>query len=220
MSTRREVNIGILSSVAAAVTATSGFAQSPQAIDLPPPMMEGGKSLMQALKERRSIRDYSERVLPTQILSNLLWAAWGINRPENDGRTAPRWRGVYALDIYLAMADGVWRYEPKNSRIVFHLPGDLRAQTTTGQPFVATAPLDLVYAFDTSKLSGTSESEGIAAAAACVAMVGQNVYLYCAAEGLATVFRQSVPGEKLARMLTLPPQQIIQFAQTVGYPKT
>ena len=114
----------------------------------------------------------------------------------NDGHTVPRWRGVYALDIYLAMADGVWRYEPNSPRIVFHMPGDLRAQTTTGQPFVATAPLDLVYALDMSKLSGTSESEGIAAAAACVAMVGQNVYLYCAAEGLATVFRQSVLGEE------------------------
>ena len=220
MSTRRQVNIGILSSVAAVATATKSFAQSPQAIDLPPPMMEGGKSLTQALKQRRSIRDYSERALPTQILANLLWAAWGVNRPESDGRTAPRWRGVYALDIYLAMADGVWRYEPNSPRIVFHLPGDLRAQTTTCQPFVATAPLNLVYAFDMAKLTGAAENEAIAAAAACVAMVGQNVYLYCAAEGLATVFRQSVPGEKLARTLKLPPRQIIQFAQTVGYPKT
>jgi hypothetical protein len=71
-----------------------------------------------------------------------------------------------------------------------------------------------------SKLSGTTESEGIAAAAACVAMVGENVYLYCASEGLTTVFRQSVPGAKLAQALKLPARQIIQFAQTVGYPKT
>jgi nitroreductase len=220
MSTRREVNIGILSSVAAVATATKGFAQSPQAIDLPPPMMEGGRSLMQSLKDRQSIRDYSERPLPKQILSNLLWAAWGVNRAQSDGRTAPRWRGVYALDVYLAMADNVWRYEPKSHRIVLHMPGDLRAQTTIGQPFVATAPLNLIYAFDMSKLSGTTESEAIAAAAACVAMVGENVYLYCASEGLATVFRQSVPGAKLAAALKLPARQIIQFAQTVGYPKT
>jgi Nitroreductase family len=219
MTTRREVNIGILSSVAAAVIATPGFAQGPQAIELPPPIMEGGRSLMQSLKDRQSIRDYSERSLPQQILSNLLWAAWGVNRAESDGRTAPTWRHVHALDIYLAMADGVWRYEPKGHRILFHMPGDLRAQTTTGQPFVATAPLSLIYAFDMSKVSGTAESEGIAAAAACVGMVGENVYLYCAAEGLATVFRQSVPGAKLARVLNLPSAQIIQFAQTVGYPK-
>ena len=183
-------------------------------------MMEGGKSLMQSLKDRQSIRDYSERPPPKQILSNLLRAAWGINRHQSDGRTAPRWRGVYALDVYLAMADNVWRYEPKSHRVAFHVPGDLRAQTTIGQPFVATAPLNLIYAFDKSKLSGTTESEEIAAAAARVATVGENVYLYFASEGLATVFRQNVPGAKLAAALKLPSPQIIQFAQTVGYPKT
>jgi len=220
MTTRRQVNVGILSSVAAVAAATTGFAQQPQAIDLLPPALEGGKSLMQSLKDRQSIRDYSDRALPQQTLSNLLWAAWGVNRPQSDGRTAPHWRNVYALDVFLAMADGVWRYEPKNHKIIFHMAGDLRAQTTIGQAFVATAPLNLVYAFDMSKLTGTTESEKIAAAAACVAMVGENVYLYCASAGLATVFRQSVPGEALAKALKLPPAQIIQFAQTVGYPKT
>ncbi len=216
MTTRRQVNVGILSTVAAAAAGTPSFAQQP--VDLPPPAMEGGKSMMQALKERRSIRDYADQTLPPQALSNLLWGAWGVNRPGSDGRTAPHWHNVYALDIYLVMADGVWLYEPKSHRIVFHMAGDLRAQTTTGQPFVATAPLNLVYAFDMSKLNG-AESEKIAAAAACVAMVGENVYLYCASAGLATVFRQSVPGETLAKALKLTPPQIIQFAQTVGYPK-
>ena len=219
MTTRRQVNAGILSSVAAVAAGTTAFAQNPQAIELPPPIIEGGKSLMQSLKDRQSIRDYSDRALPTQTLSNLLWAAWGVNRPHSDGRTAPHWRNVYALEIYLTMADGVWRYEPNSHRIVFHMAGDLRAQTTTGQPFVATAPLNLVYAFDMSKLTGTVESEKIPAAAACVAMAGENVYLYCASAGLATVFRQSVPGEALVKALKLPPLQIIQFAQTVGYPK-
>jgi len=219
MATRRQVNVGILSSVAAAAAATSVLAQQPQAIDLPPPSMEGGKSLMQSLKDRQTIRDYSDRPLAPQMLSNLLWAAWGINRPWSGGRTAPHWHNVDALDIYLAMPDGVWRYEPKRQRIVFYAAGDLRAQTTTGQSFVAIAPLNLIYAFDMAKMAGT-ESEKIAAAAACVAMVGENVYLYCASAGLATVFRQSVPGEQLARTLKLPPAQIIQFAQTVGYPRS
>jgi len=175
---------------------------------------------MQALKERRSIRSYAEQALPRQELSNLLWAAWGINRPQSNGRTAPHWHNVYALDIYLVMADGVWRYEPMGHRIVFYMDGDLRAQTTIGQAFVATAPLNLVYAFDMSLLTGTTESDGIAAMAACVAMVGENVYLYCAAAGLATVFRQNVPGDKLAQTLKLPPPQIIRFAQSVGYPQS
>jgi nitroreductase len=219
MTTRRQVNVGILSGVAVVAATKAGFAEKPQAIELPSPVLEGGKTMRQALKDRESIRDYADRALPKEVLSNLLWAAWGVNRPHDDGRTAPRWRGVYALDVYLTMADGVWRYEPMSHKLLFHMAGDLRGQTTTGQSFVATAPLNLVYAFDLSKLSGT-ETEKTAAAAACVAMVGQNVYLSCAAEGLATVFRESVPGEKLARTLQLPAAQIIQFAQTVGYPKT
>jgi nitroreductase family protein len=218
MTTRRDVNLGILSTIAAA-TATEAFAQMPQAIELPPPVTEGGKSLMQSLKDRRSIRDYSDRVPSNQILSNLLWAAWGVNRPESDGRTVPRWRDIYALDIYITMANGVWLYEPRSHRLLFHMAGDLRAQTTTGQPFVATAPLNLVYVFDTSKMTGATDSAKIATAAVSAGVAAENVYLYCASEGLATVFRESVPGEALARTLKLSSSQIIQFAQTVGYPK-
>ena len=221
MVTRRDVEIGILSSVAAAAAAsTVTFAQDQRAIALPPPNMEGGKPVMQALKDRRSTREYSDRPLPNQVLSNLMWAAWGVNRPQIDGRTAPHWHNAYAMDIYLTMADGVWVYEPKGHRLLFHMAGDLRGQTTTGQPFVATAPLNLVYAFELAKLTPATDSEKAVAAAACAAVVAQNVYLYCASEGLATVLRQSVPGEALAKTLKLPPSQIIQFAQTVGYPKT
>jgi nitroreductase len=222
MTTRREVNLGLLSTAAAAATAavasTTSFAQAPQPVDLPPPVMEGSKSLMQALKDRKTIRDYSDRPLSNQDLSNLLWAAWGVNRPQSDGRTAPRWRDAYLLDIYLIKADGVWLYEPKSHRMLFHMAGDLRGQTTTGQPFVATAPLNLVYAFDTSKMPNATDAEKNATSGATAGVTGQNVYLYCAAAGLATVFRESVPAV-LAKTLQLPPGQIIQFGQTVGYPK-
>jgi Nitroreductase family len=221
MATRREVNLGILSTAAATtMAATRAFAQTPQqAIALPPPAMEGGKSLMRALQARQSIRDYADRPLSNQDLSNLLWAAWGVNRPQGDGRTAPRWRDAYLLDIYVIMADGVWLYEPKTHRLVFHMAGDLRGQTSTGQPFVAKAPLNLAYAVDFSKITGESDSDKNATAGATVGVTGQNVYLYCASAGLATVFRESVP-EALAKTLQLPPGQLIQFAQTVGYPKS
>ena len=222
MTTRREVNVGILSTAAAAATATlaasTSIAQTQQSIDLPPPALQGGKSLMQALKDRESIREYSDRALSNQDLSNLLWAAWGINRPQSDGRTAPRWRDAYLLEIYLIRADGVWHYEPKSHRLLFHMAGDLRGQTTTGQPFVATAPLNLVYAFDTSKMPNATDAEKNATSGATAGVTGQNVYLYCASAGLATVFRESVPAA-LAKTLQLPPGQIIQFGQTVGYPK-
>lgn len=218
MATRREVNLGILSTAATTLSASGSFAQTPQAIALPAPVMEGGMSLMQSLKARQSIRDYADRALSDQDLSNLLWAAWGVNRPHDDGRTVPRWRDAYLLDIYVIRADGAWLYEPKAHRLVFHMAGDLRGQTTTGQPFVAKAPVNLAYAVDTSKIKGESENDKNATAGATAGVTGENVYLYCASAGLATVFRESVPAS-LAKTLKLPPGQIIQFAQTVGYPK-
>ncbi len=220
MSTRREVNLGILSTVAAAAaTATTpALAQTPAPIDLPSPDTAGGKPLMLALKGRKTLRDYSDRPLSNQDLSNVLWAAWGVNRPQSDGRTVPRWRDAYLLDVYLVRADGVWLYEPKTHRLLFHMAGDLRGQTTTGQSFVATAPLNLVYAFDTSKMPNATDAEKNATSGATAGVTGQNVYLYCASAGLATVFRESVPAT-LAKTLQLPAGQIIQFAQTVGYPR-
>jgi Nitroreductase family len=220
MASRREINLGILSTAAATAMMPKAFAQTQQTIALPPADMGGGKSLMQALQVRESIRDYADRPLSNQDLSNLLWAAWGVNRPQGDGRTAPRWRDAYLLDIYVIKADGVWLYEPKTHRLVFHMPGDLRGQTTSaGQPFVATAPLNLAYAVDFSKITGESDDDKNATAGATAGVTGQNVYLYCASAGLATVFRESVPAA-LAKTLQLPPKQIIQFAQTVGYPKS
>jgi hypothetical protein len=110
--TRREANAGILASTA---TLAGGLRDSRAPVRvplaLPPPRSEGGMSLAGALKLRRSTREYSEQPLPLSILSDLLWAAFGINRPSGD-RTAPYWRHVMVIDIYIAMADGVWLYEP------------------------------------------------------------------------------------------------------------
>jgi len=122
------------------------------------------------------------------------------------------------LDIYVARADGVWLYESKSHQLLFHMPGDLRGQTTTGQPFVATAPLNLIYVFDTAKMGSATDAAKNATSGATAGVTGQNVYLYCASAGLATVFRESVP-ESLTKTLNLPSGKIIQFAQTVGYPK-
>ena len=164
------------------------------------------------------MRDFADRPLSDQNISDLLWAAWGVNRSQGDGRTAPRWRGAYLLDIYLVRADGVWRYEPRTHRLIFHMEGDLRGQTTSGQPFVATAPVNLIYAFDAAKMSDSTEAEKNATSGATAGVTAQNVYLYCASAGLATVFRESIPAA-LAQTLKLPAGQIIQFGQTIGYPK-
>ena len=106
--TRREANAGILASAIVAVAP----ALAAEAIALPPPRSTGGKPLIEALKLRRSTREYSDRALPSQVLSDLLWAAFGVNRPSGD-RTAPYWRHIMVIDVYAAMADGVWFYDPK-----------------------------------------------------------------------------------------------------------
>ena len=103
-------------------------AQELKPVELPPPRSEGGMPLMSALKLRHSTREYSDQPLPAQVLSDLLWAAFGINRPSGD-RTAPYWRHIMVIDIYAAMADGVWLYEPKAHTLLPHLQGDIRAQT-------------------------------------------------------------------------------------------
>ena len=140
--TRREAGIGLLSTAAAAVMpAVSALAAQP--VVLPAPRSQGGKPLIEALRLRRSIREYSEQPLPPQVLSDLLWAAFGINRPSGD-RTAPYWRHIMAIDVYAAMADGVWLYDPKQHKLLPHLSADIRAQTGL-QDFVARAPLNLVY---------------------------------------------------------------------------
>ncbi len=116
------------------------------------------------------------------------------------------------------MAGGTWRYDPIAHRLLPHLPVDIRAQTGA-QDFVGSAPLDLVYVSNAEHLSGVKRAEQRRVAAADTGFIGQNVYLYCASEGLATVFRGSLDQEGLARALTLARTQFVSFTQTVGYPK-
>jgi nitroreductase len=217
MMTRREANAGILASAALAAAPVSAVAQAPKPRDLPPPRSEGGQSLTAALKLRRSTREYSDRPLPPQLLSDLLWAAFGINRPSGD-RTAPYWRHVMVIDIYVVMADGVWLYEPKTHQLLPHLQKDLRAQTGL-QDFVATAPLNLVYVAHGERMTDVSPEERRLYASVDAGFIGQNVYLFCASERLATVFRAALDGPKLGQALKLPDQQFVTFAQTVGYPR-
>ena len=121
-----------------------------------------------------------------QVLSDLLWAAFGINRPSGD-RTAPYWRHVMVMDIYVAMANGVWLYEPKAHTLLPHSKDDIRAQTGL-QDFVANAPLNLVSVAHGERMTDVSPEERRLYASVDSGFIGQNVYLFCASEGLATVF--------------------------------
>jgi nitroreductase len=216
LMTRRQANAGILTS--AALATAPALAQEPKPRDLPPPRSEGGQPLIATLKLRRSTREYSDRPLPAQVLSDLLWAAFGINRPSGD-RTVPYWRHVMVIDIYLAMADGVWLYKPKTHKLLPYAKEDFRAQTGL-QDFVATAPLNLVYVAHGERMTDISPEERRLYASVDAGFIGQNVYLFCASEGLGTVFRGAVDGANLGQALRLPEQQFVTFAQTVGYPRS
>ena len=184
---------------------------------LPEPAKTGGMPLMQALSLRRSTREFSTRKIPDQVLGELLWAAYGINRPSGD-RTAPSWRHIIVIDVYAAMEDGLWLYDPKRHALVPHPAGDIRAQTGQ-QEFVRHAPLNLVYVANGSRMSELTPENRKLYCSVDSAFIGQNVYLYCASAGLATVFRGAVDYPKLARAMRLDHDQFVAFAQTVGYPK-
>jgi nitroreductase len=218
MMTRRQAQAGMLAGVALAAPASVALAQPAAPVPLPPARGEGGQPLTAALKLRRSTRAYSERPLPAQVLSDLLWAAFGVNRPSGD-RTAPYWRHVMVMDIYVATADGVWLYEPKTHALLPYMKDDIRAATGL-QDFVATAPLNLVYVAHGERMTDVTAEDRKLYACVDTGFIGQNVYLFCASEGLATVFRGSVDGAKLAATMKLPDQQFVTFAQTVGYPRS
>jgi SagB-type dehydrogenase family enzyme len=194
------------------------YAQGLKPIQLPKPQMDGGKPLMQALKERKSTRSFSTEKLPDQVLGNMLWAAFGINRPDSGQRTAPSAMNRQEIDIYVATADGLYLYDAKKHTLQPVLAEDIRAETGM-QPFVKDAPVELVYVADYSRMGGGTDEEKNLYSAADTGFIGQNVYLFCASEGLATVVRGSVPRQALAKVMKLRPDQKIILAQTVGYPK-
>jgi SagB-type dehydrogenase family enzyme len=184
---------------------------------LPAPQTQGGKPLMDMLKARHSSREFDSAKLPDQVLSNLLWAADGINRPDGR-RTAPTASNRQEVDVYVVQANGAYLYSPKEHRLMPVADGDLRKLTGT-QDFVATAPVNLVFVADYARMGGGSEENKAIYSGTGVGFVSQNVYLFCTSEGLATVVRASVDKPALAKALNLRPEQHIVLAQTVGYPK-
>ena len=200
------------------LSAAIACAQELKPIKLPAPQTEGGKPLMQALKERKTSREFSPRELPPQVLSNLLWAAFGINRPESGKRTAPSAMNWQEIDIYVALSQGLYLYDAKNYTLQLVLAQDLRALTGR-QDFVKDAPINLVYVADFSKMGNAPDNDKEVDASADTGFISQNVYLFCASEGLATVVRGMVDKPTLEKAMGLRPDQRVILAQTVGYPK-
>ncbi len=217
MLTRRRAGAALLAGAALAAAPRLAAAQAPRVRDLPTPRRDGGMPLHEALDRRRSTRAFTDRPLPPQVVSDLLWSAFGMNRPSGD-RTAPYWRHIMVIDVYAAMADGVWLYDPKAHALIGHDTADIRAQTGQ-QDFVASAPLNLVYVAHGERMTDVAPEDRRLYASVDAGFIGQNVYLYCASAGLGTVFRGAVDHTKLARALRLPEAQFVTFAQTVGYPR-
>ena len=193
-------------------------AQRLQPVDLPAPQTTGGMPLMQALKARHSTREFSPRKLPLQTLSNLLWAAFGVSRPESGKRTAPSAMNWQETDIYVAMAEGLYVYDAKANKLDPVLAKDVRSETGT-QSYVGEAPVNLVYVADLSKIGRPSREGQALYNGADTGVIAQNVYLFCASEGLGVVVRGSINRAALAKTMKLRPDQKIILAQTVGYPR-
>lgn len=210
--------VWLLAAAAVLAAASLGFAQSLEPVALPAPVVDGGKPLMSALKARASSREFSADPLPPQTLSNLLWAAWGINRPDGR-RTAPSASNRQEIDIYVTLPGGAYLWDAKANVLKPVAPGDHRGATGT-QPFPADAPLNLVYVADMSKLNRpATDPQQMLNVGADAGFIAENVYLFCASEGLATVVRASIAKEPVAKILQLRETQMIVLAQTVGFPK-
>lgn len=193
-----------------------------QDIVLPAPDKTGGKPLMQALNERQTTRSFTEENLSQQQLSDLLWAAWGINRPDLKKRTAPSARNVQEIDVYVALSGGTYIYVAESHTLKQINIKDLR-KTTGSQSFVGDAALNIVYVADMEKL-GKKEGEKIEDSDLLMtysnaAFIAQNIYLYCASANLGCVIRGTIPKERLATEMGLRSNQRIILAQTVGVPK-
>lgn len=186
-------------------------------IQLPYVQRTGGLPLRDALSRRASARTFSSKALEAQTIADVLWAGFGVNRPDDGGRTAPSARNWREIDVYVALRDALYRYDPSLNRLDFVVAGDLRAATGV-QDFVGEAPLNLVYVADYAKMEGVSQAERDVFAAADASFVAQNVYLFCASEGLATVVRALIDRSALAKAMRLERDQHVVLAQSVGYP--
>ncbi|HPC21200.1 MAG TPA: nitroreductase family protein [Phycisphaerae bacterium] len=198
------------------------------AIVLPKPEMDGGKSVLAAIRERKTTREISRKPLPPQVLSNLLWAAWGINRENGPmgkpGRTAASARNSQEIDLYVLLPEGTYIYEAIPHRLVPVAAGDVRSKIGGGHGDIAReAPVQLIYVADTARYP-QSEDSGMkdpqrqqAFYNVAAGLIGGNVYLFAASQGLAA-WLHACDQEGLATELKLRPEQRVVYVHTVGYP--
>ncbi len=191
--------------------------QQLQPIVLLPPQLTATQTLMRAVQERHTTREFTPQPLPPQMLSDLLWSAFGINRPATGQRTAPSAMDSQETDIYVALPEGLYLYEAKPHRLKPLQGGDLRAKTS-GQAFATNSSLTLIFVADLSRLAKARPEMRPVYANFDAGCISQNVSLYCAAAGLGSVVHD-LDRAPLSALLQLRPEQRIMMAQAVGFPK-
>ena len=198
--------------IAVCLFASALFAYAQQeTIELPTPTKTGGKPLLETLNERQSLKDFTGKEFDNQTLSNLLWAAYGFNRP--DKRTVPSSQNRQEIDVYVMFKDGVYFYDAKENKLTLHAKGDLR-DGLGSQTYVNDAAINLVFVANLDKASNRE------AAFIDTGYISQNVYLFCASEGnLGTVARGSFSRTKLPPALKLTDKQEVTLVQAIGYVK-
>lgn len=214
MSTLTKMALGLIGQL----NAQPAVGDAASTTQLPPANTAGGLPLMQALAQRQSLREFDPAPLPEQTLSDLLWAAAGINRPLLGGRTVPSAMNAQEVDVYVALPNGLYRYAAMTHTL--HLVSATDVRRVTGyQDFVDTAPLDLVFVADHARMKLVPAAQRESYASVVAGAMAQNVYLYCASAGLATVIRAWIDRSALAQALGLNNDQQVLLAQTVGRPK-
>lgn len=214
MSTLSKLVLGAMG----ALRPAPALGEAATTVKLPPPELQaGGASLMQALEQRGSSREYAPDPLPLATLSNLLWAANGMNR-RGAGHTAPSALGAHEIDVIVALPAGAYRFDAPSHSLELVCASDIR-RVTGYQDFVDTAPLDLVYVADHTRMKMVPVAQRTAYASVAAGAIAQNVYLFCASQGLATVLRAWINRDAISNALGLPHDQEVLLSQTVGFAK-
>ena len=186
-------------------------------VKLPKPNLNRAGTVMKALSERQSTREYASKALSLADLSDLLWAANGINRPESGKRTAPSALNKQDVDVYVILPEGSYVYDAKNHQLNLVSEGDYRDAVAGGQTFVKAAPASLVLVSDVSLFGDAQKPQNQVVGAMDVGIVSQNISLFCANAKLATVPRGSMDATQLKKVLKLKDSQIPMLNHPVGY---
>ena len=206
----------ILSVLATCLVSPLSGSEQLEPIHLPPPETSGGMPLMQALNDRMSTKRFTRQAIPRDQISNLLWAAFGINRPESGKRTVATAVNCQDIEVYVVLEKAAYVYQAKEHRLIPVVNRDVRSLAAT-QGYAQVAPINLVYVSDYSKMADRFKDKKPIYAAFHAGSISQNVYLYCASAGLGTVVRDSVDRNGLRDALNLRDDQVIVMAQSVGY---